>query len=95
MKIKQQTDLIVEIQIYHRPLVRALLILAQENNHYGSYLFMQKSDYFRNITKLLCDLIRKVKILMVHQKKKTVNPHSQSCAYNSRFRPSKILRHLP
>lgn len=95
MKIKQLTDLIVKIQFYHRPLVRTSLILAQENNHYDPYLFMQKSDNYRNTNKILCKWMRSVKVLLAHQEKKKVNPHSQPWPQYSRFRPSKILRHLP
>jgi len=88
MKIKQKAGSIIKIQFYHRLPVRILLILTQENKHYNSDLLMKKSDSPLNINKIMYNRVRKIKVPLIYQKKKRVNPHSQHCAHHSRFRPS-------
>ena len=88
MKFNQQINFIYGTQFYHLFGVRILFVLTQEKAYCDFYFFIEKWILQRNIDNILCHLIIKVKVLLVYQEQKRVNPHSQSCAYNPRFRPS-------
>ena len=88
MMLKQKTNFIVGTQIDHLHQMRTLSVLLQGKQYYYSICLTKKVEFPSNINKMLYYFIARVKMLLAYQEKKRVNPHSQLCAHNSRFRPS-------
>ena len=87
MRLKLGTDLIDWIQDYHLSWVRRSLILKQENRYFNACFWIKKLGYRNNINNISRHFIKKARVLLIDQEIKRVNPHSQFCAYHSRFRP--------
>ena len=88
MTLRQKVHVNKDAYFYHLILVRILFILTQENRDYDSYYLLNRSEFEYYFNKIESRSTEAVKYLWACQTKERVNPHSQFCAYNSRFRPS-------
>ncbi len=88
MTLIQKKSVSKDSYFYHLILVRMLFILMQENRDYDSYYLLNRSEFKYYLNKIESNLAEKMKRPWTCQTKERVNPHSQFCAYNSRFRPS-------